>query len=286
MAGNATTYNYQAHWDDFGKDYDACRANPSGFGCSTILKMAGVTSRSIGEGVVENIDASGVAVGYTILGPDNQPRVIMEPAEYAIFSKLPPAWKENYLSQPSWSLDVASSIQRVQTGDFSGAMDHYGYMLGEPSYWADLTLNMALALGGYVLKLAPAVTAEGRIGGEIFKDTNQTARPPSLANANEPTLISNRVTTKATSTKKVLPNGNMADAHAEIGVIQQAFTAGKTVGASMELRVSGKAVCGFCRGDIAAMANESGLSSLTIKELATGKTLYWRPGMKSVKEVK
>ncbi|MGE1091465.1 cytidine deaminase-like fold-containing protein [Pseudomonas zeae] len=54
----------------------------------------------------------------------------------------------------------------------------------------------------------------------------------------------------------------------------------------MELRVSGKAVCGFCRGDIAAMANESGLSSLTIKELATGKTLYWRPGMKSVKEVK
>ena len=26
--------------------------------------------------------------------------------------------------------------------------------------------------------------------------------------------------------------------------------------------------------------------TLTIKELATGKTLYWRPGMKSVKEVK
>jgi hypothetical protein len=26
--------------------------------------------------------------------------------------------------------------------------------------------------------------------------------------------------------------------------------------------------------------------TLTIKELATGKTLYWCPGMKSVKEVK
>jgi len=58
------------------------------------------------------------------------------------------------------------------------------------------------------------------------------------------------VTTKAEKSGKVLPNGNMADAHAEIGVIQQAYNAGKTAGASMELTVSGKAVCGHCRGDM------------------------------------
>lgn len=76
----------------------------------------------------------------------------------------------------------------------------------------------------------------------------------------------------------------MADAHAEIGVIQQAYAAGKTMGASMELTVSGKAVCGYCRGDIAAMAEKSGLTSLTVKEVATGKTLYWQPGMRALRE--
>ncbi|MFT0635839.1 hypothetical protein ACMFY5_27650, partial [Pseudomonas sihuiensis] len=114
----------------------------------------------------------------------------------------------------------------------------------------------------------PVVTAEGKIGGATFTDVNQTARPASQANAGQPTLISDRVATKAETSGKVLPNGNMADAHAEIGVIQQAYNAGKTAGASMELTVSGKAVCGYCRGDIAAMAEKSGLTSLTVKEVA------------------
>ncbi|MFV3383687.1 hypothetical protein, partial [Pseudomonas sp. NY15354] len=96
--------------------------------------------------------------------------------------------------------------------------------------------------------------------------------------------ISDRVTAKSDASGKVLPNGNMADAHAEIGVIQQAYAAGKTMGASMELTVSGKAVCGYCRGDIAAMAEKSGLTSLTVKEAATGKTLYWQPGMRALRE--
>lgn len=62
------------------------------------------------------------------------------------------------------------------------------------------------------------VTAEGKIGGETFTDVNQTARPVSQANASQPTLISDWVTVKADASGKVLPNGNMADAHAEIGV--------------------------------------------------------------------
>jgi filamentous hemagglutinin len=132
--------------------------------------------------------------------------------------------------------------------------------------------------------VSPVVTAEGRIGGTTFTDFNQTARPASQANASQPTLISDRVTAKADASGKVLPNGNMADAHAEIGVIQQAYAAGKTMGASMELTVSGKAVCGYCRGDIAAMAEKSGLTSLAVKEVATGKTLYWQPGMRALRE--
>ncbi|EQA3420687.1 cytidine deaminase-like fold-containing protein, partial [Cronobacter dublinensis] len=45
-------------------------------------------------------------------------------------------------------------------------------------------------------------------------------------------------------------------------------------------------VCGYCRGDIAAMADKAGLKSLTVYEERTRKTLYWDPGMKSLKEKK
>lgn len=75
----------------------------------------------------------------------------------------------------------------------------------------------------------------------------------------------------------------MATAHAEVGVIQQAFEKGMTKGREMTMTVSKEPVCGFCRGDVAAMAEKSGLKSLTIYEERTGKILYWLPGMKSLK---
>jgi filamentous hemagglutinin len=77
----------------------------------------------------------------------------------------------------------------------------------------------------------------------------------------------------------------MATAHAEIGAIQQAFDAGATNNASMILTVSGKPICGYCLGDIAAMAERSGMRSLRIHEKETGKLFHWLPGMKSLKEV-
>ena len=86
------------------------------------------------------------------------------------------------------------------------------------------------------------------------------------------------------------PNGTVAESHAEIGVIQQAYNAGGTQGNDMSMTVSGKDVCGYCKGDIAAAADAAGLKSLTIEAMdnATGspKTYYWRPGMKSLKEKK
>ncbi|MGE6473266.1 cytidine deaminase-like fold-containing protein [Serratia proteamaculans] len=131
----------------------------------------------------------------------------------------------------------------------------------------------------------PKVTAEGKINGQAFSDINQTARPGSQAKSDQPTLIADRVNTKIESSGKPLPNANMATAHAEIGVIQQAYNAGKTQGAAMTLKVEGQAVFGYCRGDIAAAAEKLGLRSLEINEVATDKTLYWRPGMRSVKEL-
>ncbi|HCL3371427.1 DUF637 domain-containing protein, partial [Pseudomonas aeruginosa] len=140
-------------------------------------------------------------------------------------------------------------------------------------------------LGGGAKGTTPTVTAEGRIGNSVFTDVNQTARPAAQANPNQPTLIADRVDAKIAANGKPHPNGNMADAHAEIGVIQQAYNAGKTTGADMALKVEGKAVCSYCRGDIAAAAEKAGLNSLQINEVTTGKTLYWKPGMRSLREL-
>ena len=75
----------------------------------------------------------------------------------------------------------------------------------------------------------------------------------------------------------------MATAHAEIGVIQQAVTAGVARGADLTMRVTNEKVCDFCRGDIPAAAEAAGLKSLTILEEATGRTLYWVPGTTTLK---
>jgi uncharacterized Zn-binding protein involved in type VI secretion len=127
----------------------------------------------------------------------------------------------------------------------------------------------------------PVVTAEGTVGGKTFKDVNQTARVG--GDPSKPTLISDRVAGKVAKDGKARPNGKMGDAHAEVGSIQQAFEAGVTKGADMKMTVTGEPVCGYCRGDVAAMAKASGLKSLTVYEQATGKTLYWEQGMKSLK---
>jgi filamentous hemagglutinin len=101
-------------------------------------------------------------------------------------------------------------------------------------------------------------------------------------------LISDRVTAKADASGKILPNGNMVDVHAEIGVLQQAYNAAKTQGADMAMSVAGKDVCGFCKGDIEAAAEKAGLKSLTAQAIddVTGlpKTYTWVPGMRSIKE--
>lgn len=127
------------------------------------------------------------------------------------------------------------------------------------------------------------VVAKGNVDGNKFSDTNQGARPSDLADVNKPTLINGRIQAKIDKQNKPLPNGNMATAHAEVGVIQQAYEKGMSQGREMTMSVSKEPVCGYCRGDIAAMADKAGLKSLTIYEESTGSVLYWQPGMKSLK---
>ncbi|MEX3019738.1 hemagglutinin repeat-containing protein [Kluyvera sp. STS39-E] len=151
---------------------------------------------------------------------------------------------------------------------------------------ASITPILGSAAAKQLSKIVDAslkVVAKGNVDGAKFTDTNQGARPSNLADVNKPTLIDGRIQAKIDKQNKPLPNGNMATAHAEVGVIQQAFEKGMTQGREMTMSVSKESVCGYCRGDIAAMADKAGLKYLTIYEEATGSVLYWHPGMKSLK---
>lgn len=125
------------------------------------------------------------------------------------------------------------------------------------------------------------VVARGNVDGAKFTDTNQGARPSHLADFNKPTLINDVIQAKLDKRPdKSLPNGNMGTAHAEIGVIQQAYDKGMTNGKNMLMSVSGERVCSYCSTDIVKIADKSGLKSLTIYEERSGNVLYWEAGMK------
>jgi len=95
-------------------------------------------------------------------------------------------------------------------------------------------------------------------------------------------LIPKKEDANAALPPKARPNGNMAQAHAEIGVIQQAYEQGVTKGQNMTMSVAGMDVCEFCRSDVVAMAKAAELKSLTIYQHKSGATLFWELGMKKL----
>ncbi|WP_312999068.1 hypothetical protein, partial [Leclercia sp.] len=105
-------------------------------------------------------------------------------------------------------------------------------------------------------------------------------RPSQLVDFNKPTLINDVVQAKIDKRPdRNYPNGNMGTAHAEVGVIQQAFEKGMTNDRNMLMSVSGEKVCSYCSSDLVKMAQKSGLKSLTIYEEKSGDVLYWESGM-------
>ncbi|XKY19560.1 DUF6862 domain-containing protein [Dickeya ananatis] len=127
------------------------------------------------------------------------------------------------------------------------------------------------------------VVARGNVDGVEFSDTNQGARPSNLADINKPTLINDVIQVKLNKRPdKKYPNGDMSTAHAEVGVIQQAYEEGMTKGREMTMSVAGKEVCNYCLTDVRVMAERAGLKSLTIYEESTHNILFWQQGMKKI----
>ncbi|WP_244875198.1 hemagglutinin repeat-containing protein, partial [Xanthomonas cannabis] len=114
------------------------------------------------------------------------------------------------------------------------------------------------------------VTAEASVAGNKIIDTNQMARPAAMADSSKSTLIADLIPPGA-------PNSNMSNAHAEIATIQRAYDSGLTQGQEMSMVVRGEEICSYCSQstNLAAAAERSGLSSLTVYDATTGKTWIW-----------
>ncbi|MBC3212505.1 hypothetical protein HZI46_15070 [Serratia fonticola] len=168
--------------------------------------------------------------------------------------------------------------------DYATAKDYTELKQGADIIIASVTPILGAAAAKQLGKIVDAnvkVVAKGNVDGNKFSDTNQGARRSQLADFNKPTLINDVVQAKiAKDPSKSPPNGNMGTAHAEIGVIQQAYEKGMTNGKDMLMSVKGEPVCSYCLSDVKAMAAKSGLKSLTIFEEDTGRTLYWEAGTK------
>lgn len=269
--------------DQMVTDLVACRANPDPASCRGTVqsKYQAISDQDTGVALKHCGDNCGTIAQDANTGTDALDRwaasTALTPEELDIIDHFQTKNESDYRLADSTALqgEMAQIVAGVLSGGAGG--------------WAEAEAKAGVAEVAGAKGISPVVTAEGKIGDAAFTDVNQTARPVAQANPDEPTLIADRVTAKTEATGKSLPNGNMADAHAEIGVIQQAYNAGKTQGADMTMSVAGKDVCGFCKGDIAAAAEKSGLSSLTIQAIddVTGlpKKYNWVPGMRSIKEV-
>ncbi|NTX80779.1 filamentous hemagglutinin N-terminal domain-containing protein [Serratia proteamaculans] len=170
--------------------------------------------------------------------------------------------------------------------DYATAKDYAELKQGADIFVASLTPVLGAAAAKQLSKIVDAnlkVVAKGNVDGSKFTDTNQGVRPSQLADFNKPTLINDVVQAKIDKRPdKNYPNGNMGTAHAEIGVIQQAFDKGMTQGREMAMSVAGKEVCNYCLSDVRVMAEKAGLKSLTIYEESTGNVLFWQQGMKKI----
>ncbi len=147
VAKNATEYNLTAHWDEFEERYSGCKKDPSASGCSTVLKVGGVTSQSLGN-VALNKDAEGNIVSYTLLSESGKPWMIMEPAEYQMYVTSPAGIQEGYKTAPQWQLNLSSSLLYAHQGDTAKALENYAFMLTNPGYQQEVLLGLTLGLVG------------------------------------------------------------------------------------------------------------------------------------------
>ena len=125
------------------------------------------------------------------------------------------------------------------------------------------------------------VLGKGLDGETPHIDLNQNAIDPAKR-IDKPTLITEDLKAKYPG-KASFPSDTLANSHAEIAFMQNAYDAGLIrPGASITIPVVGRQVCPHCLWQLPLMAEKMGVKFMTVIDNAAGKIYYWHPGLKDL----
>nr|WP_314623562.1 hemagglutinin repeat-containing protein [uncultured Noviherbaspirillum sp.] len=150
VAAAVDVFNRQLHISNYERLKDGCRGSSSAE-CQTINRMGGVRSgmpvvdaKIPASKVVENYDASGKVVSYTLINSvTNQPTMIMEPLEFDTFRNAAPGIQAMMQLSPQYALDFASAGLYSAAGDNGRALEHVGAGVTSRDYVRDVGLGVA-----------------------------------------------------------------------------------------------------------------------------------------------
>ena len=163
---NEDANNRQLHWKNYNEAKAECAKTPQASGCATIKKMAGTSSQVVDflatsvANVAVNTDANGQVVSYTILDKaTNQPKLIMEPAEFQAFASAPAGNQALLMSiTPQYALDMGSAGLHAAAGNTSKVADALTDAVTSPDYARDVAMGVFGAAVGAVSVARPGAT--------------------------------------------------------------------------------------------------------------------------------
>ena len=203
-------FNRQLHVSNYDRLKDGCRGSSS-TECQTINRMGGVRSgmptddaKIPASKVVENYDANGKVVSYTLIdSKTNQPTMIMEPLEFAAYRNATPGTQAMMQTSPQYALDFASAGLYSATGDNGRAIEHVTAGVTSRDYVRDVALGVAGAAGAAATAARPALGAMG--GAELAKleaqniaNASKLAEQLKMQSAKSPFTANGKLTPDAT----------------------------------------------------------------------------------------
>jgi hypothetical protein len=123
----------------------------------------------------------------------------------------------------------------------------------------------------------PKTTATLSIGDKQWVDFNQGARWLGYEGTDFNTFVYSSLSKKQ---QLIGPNNTYLNSHAEIGALQQAVSAGATQGSNAIMTVT-REVCSYCKTNLGAAFQSSGLRSLTVIDPTT--TRVWEQGYSALR---
>jgi hypothetical protein len=167
---NVDANNRQLHVSTFVRLKEKCQG-ASSIECQTINRMGGISSGMPTEDpkipaskVVENYDANGKVVSYTLIDRmTNQPTMIMEPLEFDAYRNSSPGTQAMMQLSPQYALDFASAGLYVVAGENSRAVEHLTAGVTSRDYVRDVGLGIAGAAISTTIGVRPAGIASDTV---------------------------------------------------------------------------------------------------------------------------